>query len=116
MNLSRKEFFKQSFFSLGETVCKAAGVLKVSQLDDQPVEDIREFVPADREDMKAVADNRYCLGKNCGCFACSERCEAQAIRLMMGKGVLVDELLCTGCGTCEYVCPVTPKAIRVVRR
>jgi len=53
---------------------------------------------------------------NFGCFSCEERCDARAISLVMGAGVRIDETLCTGCGTCEYVCPVTPKAVRIVPR
>lgn len=116
MNLSRKDFFIKSLFSLGETVGTAVGVLKTSQTVAPLPQDQHDFVPAEREDMRAVADNRHCLAKNCGCFACSERCTVQAILVVMGEGVRIDENLCTGCGTCEYVCPVTPKAITVIRR
>lgn len=116
MNLSRKDFFKKSLFSLGETVGTAVGVLKVSPAVDVPPEEPEDFVPNERQEMCAVADNRNCLAKNCGCFSCIERCEVQAIRVVMGEGIRIDETLCTGCGTCEYVCPVRPKAITVVRR
>lgn len=116
MNISRKDFLKKSLFSLGETVGTAVGVLKTPRVADFAPEEAEHFVPAEREDMRAVADNRHCLAKNCGCFACSERCTVQAILVVMGEGVRIDETLCTGCGTCEYVCPVTPKAITVIRR
>jgi len=116
VNLSRKEFFKKSLFSFGETVGTAVGVLKTSRVAESANEESEDFEAIERKDMRAVAENRHCLAKNCGCFACIERCEVQAIRVVMGEGIRIDETLCTGCGTCEYVCPVTPKAITVVRR
>jgi ferredoxin len=36
--------------------------------------------------------------------------------LIPGTGIRVDEKLCTGCGTCHYICPVTPKAVRMQPR
>ena len=63
--------------------------------------------------MVAAADNEHCLARGCGCFTCLERCEADAIRLLPGKGIQVDSALCTGCGNCEALCPVTPKAVRL---
>lgn len=116
MNLSRKEFFKKSLFSLGETVGTAVGVLKTSQVVESSPEEPDGFVPTDHEDLVALADNQRCLAKNCGCFACNERCETQAILVVMGEGIRIDGTRCTGCGACEYVCPVTPKAITLVRR
>lgn len=115
MTLSRKDFFKQSFFSLGETLLKAGGSVQGVEdtLSSPPVDDEPESVPIPDINMVAKADNQYCLAKNCGCFSCSERCEAQAILVVMGEGIRVIEDLCTGCGTCHYVCPVTPKAVRM---
>jgi ferredoxin len=31
--------------------------------------------------------------------------------MVVSVGIRIDESRCTGCGTCEYVCPVNPKAI-----
>jgi MinD superfamily P-loop ATPase len=45
-----------------------------------------------------------------------ERCEIGAIKLIPGVGVRINKQLCTGCGSCEYVCPVTPKAIILIKR
>ena len=81
-----------------------------------PVDVKREKEPVPDITMVAKADNQYCLAKNCGCFSCSERCEAQAIRVVMGEGVRIIEDLCIGCGTCQYICPVTPKAVRMEHR
>lgn len=116
MNISRKDFFRKSLLSLGEAVCTVSNALKAP--DDSPpaVPDVADFVATPAENRVAVAQNDYCLAKNCGCFACVERCESHAIRLIPGVGVRINPQLCTGCGTCEYVCPVTPKAIRMQSR
>lgn len=116
MNLSRKDFFKKGLFSLAETVGTAAGMLKSSPAAEPVPEAPDEFVPTERADMLAVADNRHCLAKNCGCFACSDRCEFGAVTVVPGQGIRVDVERCTGCGTCEYVCPVTPKAVFMAPR
>ena len=80
------------------------------------VPDMADFVPAPHEDLAAVAHNDTCLARNCGCIACMERCESGAIKLIPGVGVRINQQLCTGCGTCEYVCPVTPKGVRMQAR
>lgn len=116
MNISRKDFFRKSLLSLGEAVCSVGNALKASGDSVPAVPDAAEFVATPGENRMAVARNEYCLAKNSGCFACVERCESQAIRLIPGVGVRINVQLCTGCGTCEYVCPVTPKAIRMQPR
>lgn len=108
MTLSRKEFFRQSLFSLGDTLLKATGVLQ------QPLQESDEeaaALPYRDQPMVAVPRNERCLARNCGCFSCVERCEVQAITIVMGEGIRIDRTLCTGCSNCLYVCPVTPKAI-----
>jgi ferredoxin len=109
MNLSRKEFFRQGLFSLGDTLVKAAGLMRtpLDALQDFPSEEI----PYGDQPMVAVTRNEHCLARNCGCFSCVERCENQAITVVMGEGIRIDPARCTGCGSCLYVCPVTPKAI-----
>ncbi len=116
MNISRKDFFKKSLLSLGEAVCSVSNALKAPGDSPPAVPDVADFVATPGESRVAVAQNDYCLAKNSGCFACVERCESQAIRLIPGVGVRINAQLCTGCGTCEYVCPVTPKAIRMQSR
>lgn len=113
MTLTRKDFFKQGFFSLGETLLKVSGaVQEVQDSPDLPATDMDADCEPVPDILKvATADNRQCLAKNCGCFSCVDRCESRAILLIPGTGIRIDETLCTGCGTCEYVCPVTPKAI-----
>ncbi len=110
MTLSRKEFFRQGLFSLGETLLKAAGLKQqpVVTSDEELADRLNSATP-----LLAVPRNEYCLARNCGCFICVDRCEAQAITMRMGVGISIDATLCTGCGSCLYVCPVTPKAIRM---
>ena len=108
VTLSRKEFFRKGLFSLGDTLLKATGVLQQSNVEAtaEPAEP-----PYGDQPMVAFSRNEHCLARNCGCFSCVERCEAQALTVVMGEGIRVDSSLCTGCGSCLYVCPVTPKAI-----
>jgi MinD superfamily P-loop ATPase len=72
-----------------------------------------DFVPAPNEEFSAVAHNDFCLARNSGCFACMERCEPGAIKLIPGVGIRINPQFCNGCGSCEYVCPVTPKGVRM---
>lgn len=116
MNISRKDFFKQSLFSLGEVVRSVGAVQNSSTETAMPVPEMVDFVSEPHEELCAVACNETCLARNSGCFACMERCEAGAIKLIPGVGVRINQQLCTGCGSCEYVCPVSPKAIRMQAR
>jgi ferredoxin len=112
MSISRKDFFKQGLFSLGKTALDIAGTLKGDTVAAAAVV-IPDTVPSGeaRPDMVAEPFNERCLARNCGCFACMERCQSQAIMVIPGEGIRIDEARCTGCGTCEYVCPVNPKAV-----
>lgn len=116
MNISRKDFFRKSLFSLGEAFCSLGETLKTQDADKLVLHDAEDFVPVERDDQLAVAFNEHCLAKNCGCFACEERCPPRAILVVMGEGIRIDAALCSGCGACEYVCPVTPKAVRMEPR
>jgi ferredoxin len=116
--LSRKDFFRQGIFSLGETLLKVSGTaLNVYVSPGLPPSDFDpDKEPVADENMIAKADNQHCLAKGCGCFSCVERCENEAIKLIPGTGISIDEALCTGCGTCEYICPVEPKAVVLISR
>ena len=111
MTITRKEFFRQGLISLGKTALDIAGTftsgdtLEAAVIPDKPPNG------EPRPDMTAMPFNERCLARNCGCFACVERCQSQAIMVVPGEGIRVDKTLCSGCGTCEYVCPVNPKAV-----
>ena len=118
MTLSRKDFFRRSVLSLGETLLKAGGSLQEmrSAIYSAPEPAVPECEPLSGENVVVRADNSHCLAKGCGCFSCEERCEAGAISVVVGVGIRIDEDLCTGCGTCHDICPITPKALSMVPR
>lgn len=116
MNISRKDFFRKSLHSLSEAVCSINDALRPVADSVPRVPDAVDFDASPREDLVAVACNDSCLARSCGCFACVERCQAGAVRLIPGVGIRVNPQLCSGCGSCEYVCPVTPKAVRLHTR
>lgn len=118
MTLSRKEFFRQGFFSLGEILLKVGGAVRAAQdsFNSAPADSGLEPEPVPDAATVASVDNQLCLARNCGCFSCADRCEPQAILVVMGEGIRIDQTLCSGCGMCEYVCPVTPKALRMIPR
>ncbi len=69
---------------------------------------------------RAVADASRCIvsAEKEECTACSRACPTGAAALVSRNGgtkwLAVDPERCTGCGACEYVCPVRPlAAIRV---
>jgi MinD superfamily P-loop ATPase len=116
MNLSRKDFFKKSLMSLGEAVLTVSDALKGAADVPMAIPDTANYTAKPQEDLVAVAHNEHCLAKNSGCFACVERCETRAIKLIPGVGIRINPQFCTGCGTCEYVCPVAPKAVTLHKR
>jgi len=116
MEISRKDFFRKSLFSLGEAILSAKDVLTNPSAAEYSEQLDENFVSTPHEDQMAVADNLHCLAKNSGCFSCIEQCEAQAILVVMGEGIRIDGKLCNGCGTCEYICPVSPKAVKLQDR
>jgi MinD superfamily P-loop ATPase len=116
MNISRKDFFKKSLLSLGEAVFTVRDAMTATATASPDIPETADFDATPRGDQVATAHNEHCLAKNSGCFACMERCEPGAIKLIPGVGVRINSKLCNGCGICEYVCPVTPKAIRLQLR
>jgi ferredoxin-type protein NapF len=67
----------------------------------------------------AAVDEKACLlSQSRECGACVGACQYGALDLAwnpenMTSRVVADAALCTGCGCCEYVCPASPKAMRV---
>ena len=67
----------------------------------------------------AHVDENHCLlsfSRECG--ACVGACPYGALDMAwdpenMTSRIVVDAARCTGCGCCEYVCPASPKAMRI---
>lgn len=64
---------------------------------------------------RAVVNLKNCLlpgGENC--TACSRNCPATAINVVTtadgGRYPVVNHEICTGCGACEFFCPIRPQA------
>jgi ferredoxin len=114
MSISRKEFFRQSLFSLGKTALDIADTLKgripIIQVEPQGATPLSEARP----DMYADAFNERCLARSGICSNCVESCKPEAIKIIPGVGIRINPQLCNGCGACEYVCPVEPKAVVVI--
>ncbi len=55
-------------------------------------------------------------GLDPGCDYCFDRCplKGRAITYRRGHGPKIDDTVCTGCGTCAYICPAQPKALAAV--
>ena len=62
-----------------------------------------------------VVAGRCLLAQGMWCDECVQKCplSGRAIRLEPGFRVTVDGSVCVGCGVCEFVCPVSPPAVRV---
>ncbi|MDD5286914.1 MAG: 4Fe-4S binding protein [Desulfuromonadaceae bacterium] len=116
MSISRKDFFKQGLFSLGKTAIDIADTLKgrlpAAYLEPQGGAPLAE----PRPDMVAESLNERCLARSNSCSACVECCKPLAIKLIPGVGIRINPQFCNGCGTCEYVCPVEPKAVFLIPR
>ena len=118
MSISRKDFFRQGFSSLGKTAPDIAGTLK-GHLPATPAMEPHGTFPVPckaRPDLVAEAFNDRCLARSSSCFVCTESCKPKAIKLNPGVGIRINPLFCDGCGACEYVCPVEPKAVVLVPR
>ena len=116
MSISRKDFFKQSLFSLGKTALDIAETLK-GHLPVLPAVPMGEPPASEpRPDMVATAFNERCLARNNQCSACVESCKPAAIKINPGVGIRINPQFCNGCGVCEYVCPVEPKAVVLIPR
>lgn len=102
MKCSRKEFIRSGFISFGrELLATAAG-------GGEPTD------VADADAGPIVIDQRRCLARVSGCFACIDHCPSEAIDLSRG-GLSVDGERCNRCGLCASVCPLLPPAITITR-
>ncbi|MDD2853050.1 MAG: hypothetical protein PHY09_14285 [Desulfuromonadaceae bacterium] len=96
MSISRKEFFRQGFLSLGKTALDLTAALeKKTTLEDGSIQE-PTAPPEPRPDMVAEALNARCLARNCGCLACAEKCSGRAIMVIPGTGIRIDRSRCIG--------------------
>ncbi|HRR33475.1 MAG TPA: 4Fe-4S dicluster domain-containing protein [Kiritimatiellia bacterium] len=68
--------------------------------------------------LPCVDDNHCLLSFSRECGACVGACPYGALDMdwdpdNMTSRIVIDAARCTGCGCCEYVCPSSPKAMRV---
>ncbi|WP_162605061.1 ATP-binding protein [Geomonas oryzae] len=115
--MSRKDFFRGSFYAVGEFLLNSGRVpADAGGLREQ--EPGLSAHPAGEEEAGgarvARVDPAYCPARSCGCFTCLDRCEAGALSLGAGIGIVIDEGLCTGCGECISVCPLAGLALSLV--
>lgn len=62
----------------------------------------------------AVLDRDTCLAwQSQTCNRCFDVCPVNAIEEAAPYQPVVDSLLCVGCAQCSYVCPTSPKSVRV---
>lgn len=63
----------------------------------------------------AIVDMASCLNKVgfAMCLSCQDHCPERAINLVQLRTPTVEADRCTGCGACLFVCPTSPKAIRI---
>lgn len=117
MTLSRKDFFRGSLYAVGDFLLNSGRVLA----DAGEVRDREPDLPAHPAGEEEAGWGRvarvapeHCPAKNCGCFACLDRCGTGALSFAAGQGIVIDEALCTGCGACLSFCPLADLALRLV--
>jgi MinD superfamily P-loop ATPase len=118
MSISRKDFFRQGISSLGKAAFEIADTLKghLPTLSVMTPMATPPQQPDAHPDLVAEAFNERCRARDNSCSACVESCKPMSIKLNPGVGIRINPQLCDGCGNCEYVCPVEPKAVVLVPR
>ena len=115
MRVSRKDFFSKGILSLGSVAFDAAALLRREAPVEAEAEADETPEAEGGEEQVAVCRPEFCLSRG-GCFSCLESCEVEAIGMVHGRGIEVDPSRCTGCGSCVYVCPTTPKALSMEKK
>lgn len=115
MSITRKEFLRQGAASLGRAALDLAGALQATAGEAPPAEPEEPAVERGAH-LVAQPQGSECFAGSCGCLSCLERCEPQAISLVIGQGVKVDASLCNGCAVCVEICPTTPRSLAMVPR
>lgn len=68
---------------------------------------------------KLIKDICIVYSENSDCGACAEHCPTKAVHMVPYKGLLyapeANNLICVGCGACEYACPTNPKKAIIVQ-
>ncbi len=118
---SKLDTFMQPELSFLKGYCRP-GCTKCSEVC--PSDAIDKITAAEKSAIsvgKAIRLDEKCLAHTgeAECRACVEQCPTQAIRMAKDsdgkfKPAKVMHSKCTGCGVCEYVCPVTPISAIVV--
>jgi len=116
MSITRKEFLRQGAASLGRAALDLAGALQASAggapAGGAPAEPVLER----GAHLVATPQGSECFAASCGCLSCLERCEAQAISLVIGRGIRIDAGRCNGCAACVEICPTTPRSLAMAPR
>ncbi|GFO69518.1 hypothetical protein GMLC_30970 [Geomonas limicola] len=115
MTLTRKEFLRQGAASLGRAALDLAGALQAST-GELPKREPEEPALERGAHLVAAPQGSECFAASCGCLSCLERCERQAISLVIGQGLRIDAELCNGCAVCVEICPTTPRSLVMVPR
>ncbi len=104
MSVSRKEFLTRGLAAFGQNLLAAAR-------GEEPSQD-KEQGPVACGPL--LVDNRGCLSSRGGCFSCLDGCPREALAMVAGVGLVVDQDRCDGCGECIHICPIEPKPITLI--
>jgi len=75
--------------------------------------------PEEKSNLKlglAVISREICLSWDKGIFCnlCHYRCPQNAVKFKDNRFPMITPSKCNGCGSCQYICPTSPKAVKIV--